>query len=116
MHRTTTNQQPAKLSYRTAESECEESAFGQEELAEIEDYYRRLHVVIIDCIRNDEFRLAWKIIAGEERMTHSTRTHAEQAGLAWLCALKAKFDAMGFIVKQNQTKTAWRIRFFFPQL
>ena len=75
-------------------------------------YYDRLEALIRDCLENDEFRLALGIIKAEGRMTHSSRKYAEQAGLACIRGLAVAFDGVGFAVRQNRSKTAWRIRFF----
>ena len=84
----------------------------REELDKIRDYYKRLEVLIRDCLENDEFRLAWGLIKAEGRMMHPSRRNAEQAGLACIRGLGVAFDGVGFVVKQNRMKTAWRIRFF----
>ena len=84
----------------------------REEVDKIGDYYNRLEVVIRECLENDEFRLAWGIIKAEGRMMHPSRKYAEQAGLACIRGLGVAFDGVGFVVKQNLSKTAWRIRFF----
>jgi hypothetical protein len=84
----------------------------REEVDKIGDYYIRLEVLIRKCVENDEFRLAWRIIKTEGRITHSSRKYAEQAGLACIRGLGMAFDGLGFVVKQNRSKTAWRIRFF----
>jgi hypothetical protein len=98
--------------YPLPKSKNEDPTFEKEQLAEIRNYYRRLEALIVDCLRNGEFRLAWKIIGVEERMTHSSRMHAEQAGLACIGGLGVALDRIGFAVKQNRSKTAWRIHFF----
>jgi hypothetical protein len=84
----------------------------REQVDKIGDYYNRLEAVIRECLENDEFRLARGIIKAEGRMTHSSRKYAEQAGLACIRGLGVAFDRVGFVVKQNRSKTAWRIRFF----
>jgi hypothetical protein len=84
----------------------------REELDKIRDYYKRLEVLIQDCLENEEFRLAWGIIKAEGQMTHSTRKCAEQAGLACIRGLGVAFDGVGFAIWQNRRKTGWRIQFF----
>jgi hypothetical protein len=84
----------------------------REEVDKLRQYYDRLEVLIRDCLENDEFRLAWGIIKAEGRMTHSSRKHAEQAGLACIRGLGVAFDGVGFAARQNRNKTGWRIRFF----
>jgi hypothetical protein len=84
----------------------------REEVDKLRDYYDRLEALIRDCLENDEFRLALGIIKAEGRMTHSSRKYAEQAGLACIRGLAVAFDGVGFAVRQNRSKTAWRIRFF----
>jgi hypothetical protein len=84
----------------------------REHVDKIGDYYNRLEAVIRECLENDEFRLASGIIKAEGRMMHSSRKYAEQAGLACIRGLGVAFDGVGFVVKQNRSKTAWRIRFF----
>ena len=98
--------------YRLPSSKNEDPTFDKEQLEEIHNYYRRLEAVIADCLRNGEFRLAWKIIGAEERVTHSSRMHAEQAGLACIRGLEVALDRIGFTAKQKRSKTAWRIHFF----
>jgi hypothetical protein len=86
--------------------------FKRDEVNKLREYYDRLEALIRDCLENDEFRLAWGIMKAEGRMTHSSRKNAEQAGLACIRGLAVAFDGVGFAVKQNRSKTAWRIRFF----
>ena len=76
------------------------------------EYYARLEVLIRDCLENDEIRLASGIIKAEARAMHTSRKSAEQAGLACIRGLGVAFEGVGFVVKQNRNKTAWRIRFF----
>ncbi|MFZ0710913.1 MAG: hypothetical protein WAM53_12800 [Terrimicrobiaceae bacterium] len=76
------------------------------------DYYARLEALIRDCLENDEIRLAAGIIKAEARAIYSSRKSAEQAGLACIRGLGVAFDGVGFVVKLNRSKTAWRIRFF----
>jgi hypothetical protein len=84
----------------------------RQEVDKVREYYDRLEALIRDCLENDEFRLAWGIIRGEGRITHSSRKYAEQAGLACIRGLGVAFDKVGFAVRQNRNKTGWRIRFF----
>jgi hypothetical protein len=98
--------------YPLPQSKNEDPTFDKEQLAETRNYYRRLEALIVDCLRNGEFRLAWKIIRAEERMTYPSRMHAEQAGLACLRGLEVALYKIGFAAKQNRSKTAWRIHFF----
>ena len=81
-------------------------------LEKSDDYYDRLETVIRDCLENDEIRLAAGIIKAEARAMYSSRKSAEQAGLACIRGLGVAFDGVGFVVKLNRNKTAWRIRFF----
>jgi hypothetical protein len=98
MHRTSAKHlKPTNPFYRLAESEPEDPSFEKEELAEIHNYYRRLEALILDCLRTGEFRLAWSIICAEERTTHSSRMHTEQAGLACIRGLEAAVDGVGFL-------------------
>ncbi|HEY5705195.1 MAG TPA: hypothetical protein VIS96_06450 [Terrimicrobiaceae bacterium] len=84
----------------------------KEEVEKLREYYQRLEALIRDCLENDEFRLAWSIVKAEGRITYSSRKYAEQAGLACIRGLGVVFDGVGFVVRQNRSKTAWRIRFF----
>jgi hypothetical protein len=76
------------------------------------EYYHRLEVLIRDCLENDEVRLASGIITAEARTMHASRKSAEQAGMACIRGLGVAFDGVGFAVKQNRNKAAWRIWFF----
>jgi len=85
---------------------------GTKQVDKFCDYYARLEVLIRDCLENDEIRLASGIIRTEARAMHASRKSAEQAGLACIRGLGVAVEGVGFAVKQNRNKTAWRIRFF----
>lgn len=75
------------------------------------DRYKRLEVVLRECLQTDQLRLVRDIIREEGRM-HSSRKYAEQAGLACIRGLNVAFDGVRFVAKQNRRKTAWRIQSF----
>ena len=112
MERTPAKHVDSGALYPLPQSKNEDPTFEKEQLAETRNYYRRLEALIVDCLRNGEFRLAWKIIRAEEGTTYSSRMHAEQAGLACIRSLEGALDRIGFAVKQNRSKTPWRIHFF----